>query len=195
MIPIYIINLPGRIDRLKDCKALMDAHKLSYRIFPAVRHDDGRKGLKLTMIKLFDTIKDDKVLVLEDDVDFIADINTLLPAAMKELPRDFDLLFLGANVYRPMDAYSDHLMRLSGAVANHAVIYTRRVMDLMKKVYAQPGENPTDVLLDHHVVHKGKSFVTYPQIATQRPSYSDIEKKNVDYSCYLIDPYNKHCNR
>lgn len=192
MIPTYLINLPRRTDRLTRCSEMLTKHGIAFEVFPAIEHRDGKEGIRATMLKLFDTVKDDQILVLEDDVDFIGDLS-ILPKAISELPKDFDLLFLGANVFRPAEPYSEHLLRLTGAVANHAVIYTRKVMERMLEAYRESTQ-PTDMILNDRVVRGGKSFITRPLLATQIPDYSDIEKKRVDYSSLLIDRYNKHCS-
>jgi GR25 family glycosyltransferase involved in LPS biosynthesis len=193
MIPIYLINLPRRTDRLQQSTEVLKQYELDFTVFPATECADGKEGIMRTMIALFSEVKDEHVLVLEDDIELLHDPRGTLASAWTEIPKDFDMLLLGGNIYKPMHHYSDHLYKLTAAVGNHAVIYSRKVMETMKSIYEANlgGCTPTDMLLDKHIIRRGNSYITNPLLATQRPGYSDIENQEVNYDEYLINRYNK----
>lgn len=169
----------------------LDSYGLAYTVFPATANIDGAHGLRLTMARLFESVTDPEILVLEDDCCFLHNPVIALESALPELPTDYDLLFLGGNVYKPAAKHSEHLYRLTACVGNHAVVYTRAVMDKMAALYKQ-ATKPTDMILDKEVVQMGNSFIVSPLLATQYPGYSDIEQKETDYKNLLIERYNKN---
>lgn len=204
MLPTYLINLPRRTDRLEVSKRILQQHGIDFELCEAIALQNGADGIRQTMIGLFTHILQntdyDKVLILEDDVDFI-ELNSSrrgnyrnvwmqIQLAMSELPPDFDLLFLGANVYKPLLPYSKNLLKLTGAVANHAIIYTRKAMAELLELYTNNPKSITDSLMDTHIVSRGTCYIMNPMIAVQRPDFSDIEGKPVNYKRYIQDRFN-----
>lgn len=143
------------------------------------------------MTRLFRDIKAELALVLEDDCSFLSNPVVAIENAINDLPADFDLLFLGGNVHKPAIKYSEHLYRLTACVGNHAVLYTRRVMDELAAAY-ETATQPTDMIVDKQIVQAGKSYITSPLLAVQYPGFSDIEQKETDYQSLLIDRYHKN---
>lgn len=169
----------------------LDGYGLAYTVFAATPNIDGRHGLRLTMSRLFREVKENEILVLEDDCHFLYNPVAALERAKMELPDDYELLFLGGNVHKPAIKYSEHLHRLTACVGNHAVLYTRSAMDTLAELYEQ-GTKPTDMIVDNEIVQKGNSYIVSKLLAVQSPGYSDIEQKETDYQNLLIDRYHKN---
>jgi hypothetical protein len=125
------------------------------------------------------------LLHLEDDVQFRSTEH--LEAAISELPPDWDILYLGANLVLwnngepDPERYSEHLFRVKCAWTTHAVAYNKKcVLDVLK---AQPGFS--EKMFDNHlsgVLPELNAFCVAPMIAYQRPHYSLIWGREDDYS-------------
>jgi len=169
-----LINLKRRPDRL--AQSLEELANASVRAFvwTAVDKENGEEGLRLTMLKFFETMlaqhKINNVLVLEDDIKFLN--APLLQECLNQLPHDYDLLHLGPNLLAPAEQVSKNLLKLSAAYSTHGVVYSRAAMkEIVKHL---PGEKGFDQILNNKIISRGKSFCSYPMIATQRDSPSDI---------------------
>lgn len=136
--------------------------------------------------QFFDSGK--KVLLhLEDDVQF-KDFGHL-NEALKELPRNWDILYLGANVFgndttnwRKPERISKHLYRVYNAWTTHAVAYRREVIEYILKNVPGESECMVDGWIGENVLPNFRCFVVSPMIAWQRPHYSHIWKQVVDYN-------------
>jgi hypothetical protein len=87
-----------------------------------------------SMLKEFLLTDGKTFLGLEDDVLF-KDL-THLPDALNELPEDWDIVYLGANVTenRP-EFYSHNLRRVRSAWTTHAVGYSRKAVEKIVEMY------------------------------------------------------------
>lgn len=127
------------------------------------------------------------LLHLEDDCIF-RDLNHL-PKAIDELPDDWDILYLGANlilweVNTPEpERHSEHLFRVKAAWTTHAIAYNKKcVRALLEK---QPGFSVQ--IFDNYLslrLEEFKAFVVAPMVAYQRPRMSSIWQRDVpdDYT-------------
>lgn len=182
----YLINLPERKDRLQKSTDELNKYNIPFEVFEATKHEDGRIGIFLTLKKMFEQAigKNYKkpILSLEDDVRFLANPNLIMNDVMSQLPADFHMLFLGCNHNAPLtQKYSDCLIKVTKAKALHAVVYSMEAIELllphMEKFEKSIDRTTRDVLQP-----LGKSYCTYPMIATQYNGYSDIEGEDVDYT-------------
>lgn len=115
--------------------------------------------------------------------------------AMKQLPCDWDALWLGATLQRPIKKYSKNLYRLEGGHALHAVIYnSKRLIDFAVANYTRSRFKVLDVLTAYTVQKEFYCYVTYPISATQRSCMSDINGRFLDNYNLIIEAYNKYTN-
>jgi len=190
---IYIINLPHRTDRrdaMNEQLVKYDLLRYSTYVGGVYNSEFPHRGLTFTLINLFQRILEqtnyDTVLILEDDAQFLYDPNdTLMGFIGFGRPKDFKLCYLGANLYKKPKPYSSNLWEMTGAMALHAVVYTRKVMmELVAKYQWEKPEEPFDVILDRDYIQKGGCYCVSPLLAVQRDSLSDIEGKEVNYTKY-----------
>lgn len=121
------------------------------------------------------------LLHLEDDSVF-RDLGHL-PQAISELPEDWDILYLGANLIcwgkdePPPERFSDHLFRVQAAWTTHAIAYHKRCV--RRILERQPGfsEQMYDQYLSTRLP-EFNAFVVAPMVAYQRPRFSSIWQKN-----------------
>lgn len=195
-----VINLNKRKDRKDYIAAELGKYNIPHFYWIATENPNGKLGICQTMIYLFEfflATGKDKILVFEDDAEFLIDPNNVMDKVVQQLPQDFHLLFLGANVFKPFKAkYSENLLLLNEAISCHAVCYSKAAVEIILPRYKEMLQGKsifrqTDMALNHYVVKLGKSFCTYPLLCTQRSDFSDIEKRKVNYQNLLINRYNQ----
>lgn len=104
-----------------------------------------------------------------------------LGKAITELPDDWDVLYLGANIQCDPQRVSEHLFRVTNAWTTHCIAYNRKVVPYLL-------ENQPDFsteMFDHFL---GKNlgalnaFVVAPMVAYQRQHVSAIWGTAEDYT-------------
>jgi len=118
------------------------------------------------------------LLFLEDDCVF----NDLshLEAALSELPSDWDMVYLGANLLQHSNyskpapvRYSTHLFRVFHAWTTHAVGYNRRVIKYLLDNQPPLSEEMFDCWMAKQL-QTLRAYVVAPMVAYQRPHFSSI---------------------
>lgn len=193
---IVCINLDNREDRWKECVKLFEKHNMIVERFPGIYGWDlnlpisgkadnyhGTMGCGLShlfAIKYAKQLNLKNILVLEDDVDFIDDINNAFNTILEELPEDWNMLYLGANHRVAPKKVSNHLYKIDDSVAIHAIGINSNIFDeaikALTNIDMPPDDNYTLIQKKHNV------FVTKPHLAWQKTGNSSILKENVNYS-------------
>lgn len=123
--------------------------------------------------------KDHTLLFLEDDCDF-RNLH-LLPQVLKELPKDFDIFYLGANIRdEKPQRVSQHIYRVTDCWTTHAVVYRKPIVKFILENH--PGES--EMMADNwlgSILPNWKAFVCKPFLAYQRPRKSAIWGNVVNY--------------
>lgn len=187
---ICFLTQAERKDRLADCIAEMRRVGITAHPFYSIQAGQPYQSFCLSqkqMIKEFFESEGKTFLGLEDDVIFRN--MTHLWEAMKELPDDWDIVYLGANVTdEKPERYSKHLRRIRSAWTTHAIGYNRKILKHILDNYKGWEENGMyDDWLSREVLPKFKCFVITPMIAWQRPVFSDLWGKNVSYGWESIE--------
>lgn len=144
---VYLINLPHRQDRLKQhmkSRNKNQIHHQNYIIFEAV---DGKKldlnnwefsaGALGCLESHLQILKDarlkgyEKILVFEDDFEFVKGFNQKMKTVLKELPADWDMLYLHSNHYYAPTPYSNNLDKCNGALTTVAYGANRAIFDTL----------------------------------------------------------------
>jgi hypothetical protein len=173
----YVINLDNRTDKWRWCQRELTPHFDVVRV-PAIQYQWGWLGLARTFKQIFKEATGD-VLIFEDDATYRGTI-TDLTNAIADLPREWEMLMLGANIKHPsMDRITKNVARTYGAWTTHAIYYSYALCQEMVSI-------DLDVPIDEYfrtIVHpRGNSYVVYPFLSYQRPSTSDIEGDYKDYT-------------
>ena len=135
------------------------------------------------------------LLILEDDVVFEPGAFERMNKAICQLPDDWDILYLGANVKAPASRHSDNLFRVrSGVHTTHAMLYSAKGRQSMHDLY-HPGEKDIPTI-DHWLYTEGLNlmncYVVWPMIAYQRADHSDIRLAYYDYKQEMMDNQKLH---
>lgn len=130
---------------------------------------------------------EDPIMFFEDDVIFK---NTdHLYQAYSELPRFWDVLYLGANLthHKAIQKHSSNLVRVKGAWTTHAVLYSPDMIDFIVGKYNWESGRMFDDWLSEEISHDDcLAFCVNPMICWQRPGKSDLWGRQTDYTdCFI----------
>lgn len=192
---VFVLNLDSRPDRLEAADCQLKEAGIPYTRFPAISHENGIKGLLLTMEALFEKcIAEglDKVCVLEDDFKFLLPPVPFLNEVMPQLPENYHCFHLGLNLLEQPVKVSTNILRVRTSYATHAIVYSQEAMRLILPLLKREETQPYDILLMHHIQPMGKCYCTYPMLCTQRPDHSNIENKYMDWATLMNTTYTMH---
>jgi hypothetical protein len=207
---IKVINLPGRTDRLMECREEFKRVGLKkFDIVVPVPDPRPEMSLLLTNLKLIKQAKAqniEKLLILEDDVQFVGKIEVEdvfnkkgtkigtktinrpvvnLLATINDIHyADWKMLYLGATVRHRLQKVYPNTLRLNYGFSNHAIAYHNTVYDpviCILQSYAKQYIKPIDRVYLEFIQPTMEVYLCSPMVAVQRESYSDIEKSYVNY--------------
>lgn len=122
----------------------------------------------------------DSLLFLEDDCEF-RDLDHL-EQALSELPADWDIVYLGANILEAKpEKYSEHLYRVREAWTTHAIAYRRKVIPFLLENQPPFGAEMFDCWMSKEL-HRLNAYVVAPMVAYQRFHPSLIWGTEEDYT-------------
>ena len=210
----YCISLEERKDRREFLKTQFSKldHKITYHIVQ--RNKDPVRGCLESHIECIKEAKElgyENILMLEDDIlineKMIEDFKSI------HIPEDFDMFYLGYHVNDGLN-YGSNILKLLSAQTTHAYIINKRIFDyvlenieqnwnklnewnIRNKYESRTNYNVKAIDLFyskwvHH--HRQKTYGIYPIFIHQKPDYSDIEKRNIDYRGLMnikADEFNK----
>lgn len=189
---IFCINLDRRADRWEQSK------KEFYKLylddvcrFSAVDHKDPVVGCAMSHFSILNMWKDlgKHLIIFEDDVQFINNYEDIDNYINEASSIGWDMLYFGANIVQPFRPISSTLGRLSHAQSTHAYCVHKDFIKHLVEYKPLIGK-PMDLIYAENVVPYNRCYITIPMLAIQRPSFSDIEKKHVNYS-WMEDRFNK----
>ena len=188
---IFCINLDDRKDRWETIKKMGDDVGIQIIRLPGVKADEGWKGCSLSHVKACNIAKMldlPWVLVLEDDCQFTKEAWDRFVSYLPVLWRrraDWNY-FNGGPTYISWICPWDKDARLASghALTLHFALYNKNVYDTILNW------KEADYVLDYSLRNKSRCIFAQQMIATQRPSYSDIEKTVKDYT-WIFDMFTK----
>lgn len=121
----------------------------------------------------------DKYLVFEDDAEFCENFNERFSEYYKQLPDDWELLYLGANHDGGVKPYSPNLVKPIRSYTTHAFATKQSMYQNLKTVWENQ-DAEIDVCLSRlQSIHN--SFCFLPNLVYQAAGFSDILNKHDDY--------------
>ncbi len=206
-IDVYVINLVRRADRLAGCASQIKTLPFRpYAVFAARDEPDNPSmGCALSHAHCLSTFlfksTSPFVLILEDDFEFI-DFESITIKVKEILAArsEWDVVLLAHNQAIPVGVTSvSGLQRVINSQTASAYIVQRRFVPILMAQFCNAAEGllrskalpePNKTFAVHsyaldiywHALQKDFNFVAiYPPLVRQRVSYSDIQKKDVDY--------------
>ena len=180
---IVVINLDHRTDRLEAFDEQAKKYGFEYIRFSAVPANPPSfpptwacKESHIQVIK--QAIKDNvkRLLVFEDDAQFVDEFNEKLESIYNRLPDDWDMFYLGAwhIVSQP---YAEGIVKMIESYSAHAYGINEH---FMQEAYSQTGKpKPIDIAFSDKHPHI-KAYCAKPALVGQTPGYSDIEREYRD---------------
>ena len=206
----YIINLEKRIDRLKHITEEMDYYGFkNWEIVSAIDGDSitptkpkakhlpqSITGNQLACLRTHASIikeakkkKLEYVTILEDDCLFHKDFNLLYPKYLSQVLSNWDFLYIGANHCATPEQVTENVVKCKYANTTVCYVIRQSLYDhIIREAYNE--EMPIDMIYAMKVQPFYNVYAFTPNLVSQKAGYSDIEKKDVDYSKY----YNKNAN-
>lgn len=161
----YIINLPDRPERLAQAKQELESHGIKeYEVYPAIKHENGKLGIYLTLYKLIEESyfnEEQFIRIFEDDVRFLKDeeYNNPVFGLIDDIQRnastrDFDIYYMGCNSHDPHEGRTpfapvwslfpaqanQNALRVLDAYGCHAMIISRQGMFKILKAINKKAE-------------------------------------------------------
>ena len=135
-----------------------------------------------TILQYFLRSPYDRLLFLEDDCVFVKLDH--IEQALNELPEDWDILYLGANIMHSGDPkpvyFSPHLCRVHNAWATHAIAYSKKCVNFILSNVPGISEQMYDNWLSGNL-SRFNSYIVTPMAAYQRPGHSLIWGSTTNY--------------
>ena len=199
---IYFINLEHRTDRLTHIteefkKTNIDVNKIN-RINAVYCPDFGGLGCaKSQCIALEQFIESGKetCIIFEDDFIFTQSqttINELMNNFFNNV-KDFDVLMLSSNTMAEQHCDHPFITKILDAQTASGYAVSKKFAPILLSNYR---ESVHQLEMTGHSVHDycidinskklqpvSNWFCIYPKIGEQKPGYSDIEKREVNYGC------------
>jgi hypothetical protein len=203
---IYIINLPERDDRRREMerqlrKVGVDAAAPKVRFFPATRPDSpgdfpsvGARGCFLSHLGVLEDAGArglQRIVILEDDVNFVADFGRRSRPVLEALAElEWDLFYGGYRVRRPPDRQAQPglatLPATEGIGTAHFIAFqgdgiaaaARYLQAILTRPAGDPRGGPMHVDGAYSWFRKDnphlRTLLADPELGYQRPSRSDI---------------------
>jgi len=168
---VKVINLAHRTDRWADMQEQLHRFGIrEYERFDA--HPGGYMGFNKSVH--FALEGEGELLLLEDDCVFDNNIFDL-QEAIKELPEDYDMLYLGANVKSRQQRFSERLYYCNDAWTSHAILYSAKGRKWCFENFREGELTIYDEWVNTVGQKAGlKRFIVKPFLAVQADGYSDI---------------------
>lgn len=190
---IFYINLDIRKDRNLSMSQELSKYKIkASRVSGVIRKKIGFHKINLGQLGcllshkniILDAIrhKYHYILILEDDIVFKNyELNNIYEY-WSLLPSDWDMFYLSGNNFMGLNKINDRIYKTNGTLSTCAYAIRQKSYDkilsiLRSKIYDKPIDSYYAELHQHI-----NAYVCVPSIAYQKPDFSNIENRFVDYS-------------
>ena len=181
----YCINLKQREDRWN--KFISQEFPFEVNRFDAIK--GGSCGCLNSHIEVLKKCVDE-ILIFEDDCEVICDWSVFFDA-YSQLPEDWDMLYMGANVHQKLKRFSENLFYLRSGWSTHGILYSKKMADALIKNKALRSAGNIDTFYAQKIQPNYRCFIIYPLFSIQTPGHSDII--NDFRGCYdMIPNYEKN---
>ena len=202
---MYYINLDKRVDRRSHFENQMKLLNWHATRFPAIENKNGALGCSLSHLQLLEHAKCmnyEHILIMEDDIMFLNPtifLQQLEAFLCSDI--DFDVLLIAGNntgPYTPVNNNTNntntntnicvkvtHCQTTTGYLVKNAYFDTL-IENIREGISGMTQtRNLSKYAIDQHwgkLQEKDKWFLLTPLTVTQKPDYSDIEKRPVNYN-------------
>lgn len=181
---VILINLDRREDRLEKLSTQLNNLGITFERFSAI--DGKAEGIdpivagRMSHTKVWEENLGKKVLILEDDAEFVDNFNEKFAEVIQTLPSDWDVFYLGALVAKTtgkLIQVNEHWYKQVVSTGSHAYCLKPGKMGyFINKL--KDYQWYIDIGLRLEAVDNN-CYITQPNLVTQFPSYSDLRLKEV----------------
>ena len=178
---VILINLDRRVDRLKDVTEELNNLEINFERISAVDAVElgitPKDACRASHIKALE-MAEGNTLILEDDATFMPNFLENFTTFTENLPKLWDIIYLGAHI-GTSEPVNNHMVRGLITSSTHAYcINPKRITEMLDMA-----RNTTDHIdVAYAKEHpRMKAYVAQPTLVKQKPSFSDLLLKDVDY--------------
>jgi hypothetical protein len=203
MLNIFVINLNERIDRFNRIKSDFSHPNINIIRIEAIKKNPGWIGLYDTNKSIIKKAIDenmDNILIVEDDCKLEFNISEFMDRFIKIkdwLDNNSDKLDIyngGINFYSIESNFQNDIFHVNNLVSNKSKNYLFLIENFLwacaqfiyinKKAFFKI-YNDSQLKCWDLFLNKYKTIFSYPLLTTQYSSYSNIEKREVNYDNYF----------
>jgi len=186
---IFVVSLPNEVGEKR--KELLHPHMveqgIEYTVWTGTELENGVVGLLCSMHGLLTYCimhGYKNTLILEDDNSFLVPIIPAMDEIWPQVPKDYHCLFLSCNLLSRPERVSENILRIRSSYSTNAIVYSLEAMKLIVPLIEKYLTTAYDIILMKHIQPLNSCYATLPMLSTQRPGYSSIEKREIDWSVY-----------
>ena len=201
---VFYINLDTRPDRKTHVESQLDSIGIKqYTRFSACMMANGAIGCLTSHLKILEMAREQKlphVLIVEDDIEFtkpdvfVKQMNHFLS---HNDTTTYDVLLLAGNNIPPYREHGDSSVQVSHCQTTTGYLVQSHYYDTLINNFSQSLEKLIQ-FPDHHnqyaidkhwlqLQKRDRWYLIIPLTIVQKPDFSDIEKKNVNYNHLMLD--------
>jgi len=198
---VLYINLKHRVDRKAHVeKELFSIGLKNVQRFNAIKMDCGALGCSFSHLKCLTIAKEnnwDHVLICEDDIqfldppEFVNQLNGFL-----ENVDNWDVVLLGGNNIKEYAITNEYSVKVTWCQTTVGYLVKQNYYDKLIDNYKTGLEKLLKEPQNHHLYAIDQYwtklqvidnwFLITPLTVVQRGDYSDIEKRNINYKCTML---------
>jgi len=181
---VILINLDRREDRLEKLSTQLNNLGITFTRFSAI--DGKAEGIDpivagtMSHTKVWEENLGKKILILEDDAEFVDNFNEKFAEVIQTLPTNWDVFYLGALVAKTtgkLIKVNEHWYKQVVSTGSHAYcIRPEKMQHFINKL--KDYQWYIDIGLRLEAVDNN-CYITQPNLVTQFASYSDLRLKEV----------------
>jgi glycosyl transferase family 25 len=184
---VVYINLAHRVDRNEHMQRVTKTFGDKVIRFDAIPHESGLIGCAMSHIGVLKMAIENNwknVLILEDDAEW-NNLDATYPKLEKLASNPYDVILLSGGCVISHDSGKLISAQTATAYLVHSNYYQTLLNNLEEGLILQRETKLPHLYANDqywkHLQHKDNWFITVPLLMYQRPDYSDIEKRYVDY--------------
>jgi glycosyl transferase family 25 len=200
---VYYINLQSRPDRKQHVEEQLETVGLKQKAtrFNAIKMDNGAIGCTMSHLKLLELAKEqrlDHILIVEDDILFTNPTLFVQQASLfLSKHSDFDVVLIAGNNCPPFTPIDESCVQVNRCQTTTGYLVMNHYYDTLianyrsglLKLLREPNNHKIYAIDKYwfqlQAIHKW--YLIIPLTNTQREDYSDIEKRNTNYSSVMLD--------
>jgi len=198
---IFYINLDSRPDRKSRFETEMNKLGLNATRFNAIKHKSGAVGCSMSHLALLKYAKEhnlDHILIMEDDITFL-NVDIFINSINKFLLNniDYDVLLIAGNNMGPYTKVDDYCVKIKKCQTTTGYLVKQPYYDTLIENVEQGVINLSnnvnmlnDFAIDQYwnrLQLTDNWYLLTPLTVTQRPDYSDIERRITNYNRVMLD--------